>query len=423
VGPITIFDKSALQGLNVNEAVWFEAFFLANVTPVFYVETLADLEKAVAEGRTPEDVVGGLAAKTPSNAVPNVHHRRLVSAELLGDAEIEMAGRAMVGSGEMMKTPDGGMGIHIDEFPESTALHRWKNHEFLEIERSVAKGWRTELAEHDPDRITGVVKNILPTDARFADLGQLKAFIDSFCASDEQVVVALALDLLGAPEPARSIILARWEAAGRPRLDAFAPYATHVFKVDLLYYLGIHRGFISGERASNKADMAYLYYLPFSMVFVSGDRLHERTAPLFLRSDQSYVRADEFKAGLRELDEHYDALPEEIKALGVMQFATFPPVAVANVVTSLWDKHMHPDWREMARGKEAERGKPRDEARDRETVQAIRRRLDQAQPAEGDEARLDGDAADYLFVRRQVPITKGKWRMVSKEVEEADTDD
>jgi hypothetical protein len=45
VGPIVIFDKSALQALNMDEAVWFDAFFSSNVTPIFFVETLADLEK------------------------------------------------------------------------------------------------------------------------------------------------------------------------------------------------------------------------------------------------------------------------------------------------------------------------------------------------------------------------------------------
>jgi hypothetical protein len=54
MGPITIFDKSALQALSLDEAVWFDAFLLANVVAVFYVETLADLEKEVAEGKTPE---------------------------------------------------------------------------------------------------------------------------------------------------------------------------------------------------------------------------------------------------------------------------------------------------------------------------------------------------------------------------------
>jgi hypothetical protein len=71
MGPITIFDKSALQALSIDETVWLEAYFLTNVTPLFYVETLADLEKAVAEGRTSEKVVASLAEKTPSDAYPN----------------------------------------------------------------------------------------------------------------------------------------------------------------------------------------------------------------------------------------------------------------------------------------------------------------------------------------------------------------
>lgn len=96
-------------------------------------------------------------------------------------------------------------------------------------------------------------------------------------------------------------------------------------KVDLLFYLGIDRGFISGERASNKVDMAYLYYLPFAMVFTSADRLHRRTAPLFLGDDQSFVYRDELKPALSDLDQHYDALPHEIKALGVFAFALYPP--------------------------------------------------------------------------------------------------
>ena len=47
LGPILIFDKSTLQGLNVDEAVWLDNFFMANITPLFFIETLADLEKEV----------------------------------------------------------------------------------------------------------------------------------------------------------------------------------------------------------------------------------------------------------------------------------------------------------------------------------------------------------------------------------------
>lgn len=418
MGPVTIFDKSALQALSMDEAVWIHAFFLANVVPLFYVETLADLEKEVAEGRTPEAVVASLAEKTPSAAFPNVYHRAPILGELAGD-KIPMTSQALIGPGQEMKGRDGSVGVHIGVFPEAAALERWRTHDFLAIERAAAKGWRAELAEHDPTRLVGVLKNILPTDAAISDLEGLKAFIDSFCSSSEPEVIALALDVLDVPDDSKRFALIRWEAEGRPPFDRFAPYTTHVFKVDLLFYLGISRGFISGERASNKADMAYLYYLPFTNVFVSGDKLHRRTAPLFLRADQSYLHADELKQALLEFDEHYDGLAEELKQLGVLAFASLPPSDMDNAVTRLWDKHMHPDWREMAKTQEAALGKPRDEAAGRTTVAEITARIEEAQPVSDEEATLGGGSApDYAFIQRHVSAKKGRWRMVSKEVEE-----
>ena len=105
LGPITIFDKSALQALSMDESVWFDAFFLANLVPLFYVETLADLEKKVAKGRDPEQLVGHLAEKTPLGATPNVYHRSLVLADLLGQ-EITMTGQVIVGAGDVKRAPD-----------------------------------------------------------------------------------------------------------------------------------------------------------------------------------------------------------------------------------------------------------------------------------------------------------------------------
>jgi hypothetical protein len=417
VGPITIFDKSALQALNMDEAVWFDAFFLANVVPVFYVETLADLEKEVAEGRTPEQVVGNLAEKTPSGAAPNVYHRPLILAELTGQA-ITMTGQVIVSAGDVRQAPDGAIGVHVDEFPEEAMLLRWRSHEFLEIERAAAKGWRAELAEHDPDQMVGLLKNIVPAGGKFSDLERLKGFTAEFCTSTDREVIELALDVVGVPGQYLGFALARWEADGRPPLDQFAPYTAHVFQVDLLFYLGIHFGFISGERASNRADMAYLYYLPFGMVFVSGDRLHHRTVPFFLRKNQSYVRADDLKQALREIDEHYYALPDEIKELGVLQFASYPPSDLDNIVTQLWDKHVRPDWRDIARRQEAERARPREKETDEAKVAEIRKRLEGAQHLT-DLPVIGREGPEYFVIRRQVPVRKGKWRMVSKEVEEA----
>jgi hypothetical protein len=422
MGPITIFDKSALQALNMDESVWLDAFFLVNVVPVFYVETLADLEKEMGEGRSAEELVGMLARKTPPNAVPNVHHSALLSQELLTGWEVPMDGRVPVAAGDVRRTPDGDVGVHIDEFNEAVALERWQSHEFLEIERHVARRWRTELADDDRDRLRGVLRNILPVGERIADLAALKAVIDRFCDSSEPEVVALALEVVGVPASAARVVSARWEAAGRRPLPAFAPYTTHVFKVDLLYYLGIERGFISGERPSNKADVAYLYYLPFSMVFTSGDNLHRRTAPLFLRADQSFVKGRDLKEALGVLDRHYAELPEEIKALGVMGFAHNPPLDFDNLVTDLWDRHLRPDWRDQARSPEEilER-RQASASSESETVAEMRERIEGAELV-ADDVAPPGAEPDYFVIRRRVPVQKGKWRLLPDGIEEDESE-
>jgi hypothetical protein len=419
IGPITVFDKSTLQSLSMDESVWLDTFFLVNVVPLFYVETLADLEKDVARGKTTEDLVGMLAAKTPTSAVPNLHHRSLISAELTGET-IPMDGRVPLGGGDIRRRSDGSIGIHVEEFDEAAALDRWKNHEFLEIEHEIATHWRSELVDDDRDRTIGVLRNILPTNAQIRDLPTLKAAIDTFCEGQELEVIALALNTLGVPDRSASEVLARWEALGRPQLAAFAPYTTHVFKVDLLYYLGIERGFISGERPSNKVDMAYLYYLPFSMVFTSGDNLHRRTAPLFLRSDQSFVEASALKAALKKLDNYYDAYPDEVKALGVMAFAHYPPTELDNLVVDLWDKHMAPNWRDGAETPEqvlARRKAARQGERKRDELLSS---IENAQPLADPRARLQDHDTDYVVIGRRVPVQKGKWRLVPEGIEAAD---
>jgi len=419
MGPITIFDKSALQSLSMDESVWLDAFFLVNVVPLFYVETLADLEKDVAEGKSPEDLVGMLAAKTPPNAAPNVHHRSIISAELTG-WNVPMFGQIPIAGGDVMRDPDGVMGVHVEEFDEAVALDRWKNHQFLEIERQIAKRWRAALADSERDRKIAILRNILPLDARIPDLTALKLAIDGFCDSDERETLALALDVLGLPDESTREVLARWDVSGRPTLETFAPYTTHVFKVDLLYYLGVDRGFISGERASNKADMAYLYYLPFCMLFTSGDKLHRRTAPLFLRPDQSFAEAASFKAALKELDDYHDQLPDEIKELGVMAFAHYPPPELDNLVVELWDKHMRPGWRDDAEAPEQILARWRAMQNERGRVADVRARVEGAQPVADAEQHLADSEPDYIVIRRQVPVRKGKWRLVPDEVVNAD---
>jgi len=46
-GPHLIFDKSALECLSLDESNWLDNFYGTVITPLFFAETLADLEKEV----------------------------------------------------------------------------------------------------------------------------------------------------------------------------------------------------------------------------------------------------------------------------------------------------------------------------------------------------------------------------------------
>ena len=95
MGPITVVDKSFLQSLSVDESVFFDHFFNPIITPLFFIETLADLEKAVRQGRTPEQEVGIIASKAPeASSFPIIHHTRLALANLMG-VNITMDGRPL----------------------------------------------------------------------------------------------------------------------------------------------------------------------------------------------------------------------------------------------------------------------------------------------------------------------------------------
>ena len=133
MGPITLFDKSFLQSLSVDESVWFDHFLLANVCPLFYVETLADLDKKVREGRTPEEEVGIVADKFPEmHGMPCAYHRILCIGELTGHA-VPMTGQVPLAGGRRVES-QGRKAAVFEPSPETDVFQRWQRREFLEIE-------------------------------------------------------------------------------------------------------------------------------------------------------------------------------------------------------------------------------------------------------------------------------------------------
>lgn len=346
-GPVILCDKSAIQSFSDDEAFWLGVHYRTNLCPLFYVEVLADLEKAPPEGRTPEDVVRGLARKvSPMGADPNVFHEALVLGDMLGQ-RVPMEGKTIRGGSRRIVAADGRSGVAFDEPPEMQAFNRWRRADFGGVEREFAGRWRAMLAELDLGKMAD---NLFGNrQVSFSDLAAIKRLVDRRLRPKNQRhwLLRAALVLLRIPLEARPAIIARWKAEDGPPLWEFAPYAHYVLTVDTFFALALRSGHIAATRASNKVDMAYLYYLPFCGVFVSADKLHRRVVPLFLRDDQEFVGATDMKADMAKLEAHYSALPADMKETGVINYAAYPPLEGDYLTTRLFDRFL-PGWRNHA---------------------------------------------------------------------------
>ena len=420
LGPILIFDKSFLQSLNVDEAVWLDNFFLTVITPLFFVETLADLEKEVHRGRTPEQVVGSLAYKTPDlQSYMAAHHGTLLWADLHGQ-KVPMDGRIPRAGGRYV-TLDGKQGVIYERTPEEEAFARWQRHEFLDLERQIAKVWRRNVTNIDHTDNYALFSGFYGSFRKPKTPADAKHIADTLISLlDEEKALLFGLSMLGVPAEEHGEIVQRWAVEGKPPLREYAPYFMHMFSVDFFFHLAIAADLISRVRpegkADNKVDIAYLYYLPFCMVFVSSDNLHKRVVPLFLRPDQSFVEGPDLKADLKRIDEYYTQLPKEQTDQGVYKFATSPPDGICPKVKELWDKHLtRPrDDEEEAEGDEEvevdgepEQAPPKD---DKALIDMINRAQSESTPLDLDPENLpDIDDIQFAHVSRLVVPKKGKW--------------
>jgi hypothetical protein len=401
-GPVLIFDKSFLQSLNPDESVWLDHFFITNITPLFFIEALADLAKAIRGGRTPEQVVSNLAYKTPDmQSSPNAHHRALLTGELSGLYAVPLDWRLRRAGGTRVEL-DGKAGVMFHKTDEEEAFDRWRDGKFLDLERQIASRWRKNLSGVDFTAIYNAFQRYYQK-GKPKELSQVKKFADRIIdGADQEGSLIFGLSLLGYPPGSRAVIGQRYRDVGKPPLRDFAPYFCYLYSVELFFNLGIAADLISKERPSNKIDLAYLYYLPFCQIFTSTDNLHEKVVPLFLREDQSFVKGPELKADLRKLDEHYSALPNGVKAEGLYHFAKDPPTEGDFLVSKLYDRH-RPGWRK-AKTERKELPKELQEA----LVQMMNR-IDKDSRSADPRERITMEETEFIQITRQVHSKKGKW--------------
>jgi hypothetical protein len=340
LGPITLFDKSFLQGLSTDEAVWFDNFFYPVVAPLFYIETLADLYKKPRDGKTPEQEVSIIAAKTPQlHGGPCYFHMELCAQDLLGN-RVPMTGQIPI-AGMRQVVRDGKEAAIAEVSKEAEAFHRWQKGAFFEVERRHAREWRLQVENTDLSAIEKAMKLIGINSKTCKSLDAALALADAVVAGLSKTSSRFdsMMEVLEVPLQLRAHIKERWKHLHKPPLKSFAPYATHVLRVELFFRAALGANLVASTRTSHKVDMAYLFYLPFCTLFASSDRLHRQCAPLFMRSNQEFVWGLDLKADLGSLNSHFSALQEEVRQQGIHKFANRLPEESQGLIRKLFEKH------------------------------------------------------------------------------------
>lgn len=343
IGPIILFDKSFLQSLSPDEALWLDHFFLSNICPLFYVETLADLSKAPSATRSPEAIVSSLANKTPElHGTPCVHHAQLCEANLFGHA-LPLDGRIPIAGGRPVRTRDHS-GLVFVQSPESQAFQRWQRGQFHALERDLASKWREALYKtnlrNSSAKLRALGCSIEPVRRLEEAARRAREFVDQ-PDNDFQKITFLC-NFLSLSSKDRQAALSFWRRNGCKPLRFHAPFAAHVLEVEIFFQLALLSSLISSERPSNRIDIAYLYYLPFAHVFVSSDKLH-RESTRALANEEKFVWGPDLKKDLQAIDQFYSSVSEADREQGLSALAPHPPETETSLVRSLWDSYI-PGW-------------------------------------------------------------------------------
>jgi hypothetical protein len=408
MGPIALFDKSFLQSINLDEAVWFDHFFLPVVCPIFFVETLADLAKEPSKHGSAEAVVKGIAQKFPElGGSPCAFHVDIAINDLRG-LHVPMDGRVPRAGGRSVKS-----GTVYESTAEDLAFGRWQQGKFHDVEKIVATTWRKSLAELDLGKVASELRSLGIDGKSCKSLEQAKHISEAVVSSTGNVyaVLTLASIFLHIPQQFHHEIIEAWKREGRRALSVFAPYAAHVVSIEIFFQIALAANLIATERPSNRADIAYLFYLPFSMLFVSTDNLHRRTAPLFMRPDQEFVWGIDLKMGLKTVNTHFLALPESVREGGIMSFASVPPDG--NAVAGLWDRHMRSNVRK----------EPKVERNSEGDAELVKRLKEFRKQPTLDLNNASDAEEEMISIARKIRRKRGNWWQVPKNLPDTDDDD
>lgn len=405
MGPLAIFDKSFLQSLNANEAALFDTLFRTNITPLFYIETLADLHKKSTR-RTPEVEVGIIASKTPTwGSCVNASHITMCAGELMGH-RVEMKQIPALAGGHPVKV-EGKKGVYYKPSREQVAFARWQDGKFSDVERAMAREWR-EIVLKAPKA------EPIKSEIRFRDLTEVRSFTRETIAhpNSKWMVFNLGIETATFSQKEMWQAIRIWLAQGLPPIAAHAPYLNHVAQIDLFFAAAVAAGHISPDRASNKIDAAYLYYLPFTQIFISGDNLHQRMVPHFLQEGQKFVWGADLKQDLKRLVEVFKLHPD-IDHLGLAKIANTPPKDDTGLIAQLYDD-CFPRWRtrQIEVPADAINNNPELHAKIMHEIKTMEAAAKKPALRSLRARDYDNDSLDMLTIERRVAKRRGDWQFL-----------
>lgn len=408
----TLFDKSFLQSLSLDESVWFDKFFAPIICPLFYVETLGDLGKAPSTPKEAEAVVKRIAAKFPDmSGTPISEHREMCLGELLG-SKIPLGGKQIPISGGYPVKADTGTAVIFKESPEVAAFSKWQRGEFWAVEKIVGSLWRATVSSLDLKTLARTFRSLGIDGKNCKSLREAKSLAKRIVTSRDKPFerMHLALMFLGIGRDYQEAILRRWSVSNYMAIGQYAPYVAHVYTVELFFQIALAANLISADRPSNRIDISYLFYLPFCKIFVSSDKLHRKCAPLFLRKDQEFVWGPDLKLGLREIDAHFQTYSDKDKEQGVFRFAEHPPKEGETLVAKLWDRHM-PGWRDKQKTMV-----PGEKFDDKKMLERLKM-MTEAPPLKPEDMEHGTRKPEAMMFERRVRQRKGSWLQLPRDLE------
>jgi len=326
-GPSLIFDKSSLESLNLDEAALLDNFYVSNITPLFFVECLADLEKAIRSKSTPEQLVGSIATRTPDmQSKANVHHSMILKAELSRNLDLSKVLERPMPAGGTLVELEGKKGMMFQTNPEEEALQRWRRREFLSVERAFAKEWRAAILRINHDDLLSMMRANIGHWRKPKSLEDAKQMADFIIDNmDAEWLIGFGMEFLDMRREAIAWVHNDWTTRRKPAIREYAPYFTLLLTVNIFFALVLPTQLLRDVKPSHQIDLAYLYYLPFCSVFTSKDRFHAQIVPLFLNQRQTFVNGIELKEEMQKLNAYYSAMPDEVLRQGLFNFAQTPP--------------------------------------------------------------------------------------------------